>query len=179
MPPFEFGAVIHVHHQLEILEIVVPDGPVVERVSDRAIGHQRTVLNLEGVLIPADLPAGEVLSVEKRNPAILERMQPARQAHENQVKRFMVCLAVIVSSPGNLLLLNQQFNSLFHNTTLHSRGTSRVFHNCPTAGHSKTVGIAAASAISSALNLVIHHHVKPQIFHFPDVAKTSTFPQDL
>ena len=47
----------NVHHQLEILEIVVVYGPIIKRVSDRAVRDQRPVFDLERGLIAADFPA--------------------------------------------------------------------------------------------------------------------------
>ena len=47
----------NVHHQLEILEIVVVHGPIIKRVSDRAVRDQRPVFDLERGLIAADFPA--------------------------------------------------------------------------------------------------------------------------
>src|SRR3954451_19898882 len=42
-------------------------------MGDRAVCHERAVLDLEGVLVAADLPAGKVFSVEELSPARFDR----------------------------------------------------------------------------------------------------------
>src|SRR6266481_3632380 len=53
-----------IYHEFEVLEVVVVDGSIVERVRYLAVGDQRAVLDLERVLISAYFPAGKIFSVK-------------------------------------------------------------------------------------------------------------------
>src|SRR5262249_10546276 len=55
----------HVDHKLEIFEVVIADGSLVEGMSDRSICHESSIHDPERVLIPADFPASEIFSIKE------------------------------------------------------------------------------------------------------------------
>ena len=96
MPPFEFGAAMTSTFSSKFLKSWLLNGPIVERMGDRAVGDHGAILDLECVLVPADFPAGEILSVEELGPSWLNRPLLRAAATGNGNIRVMMLIVARV-----------------------------------------------------------------------------------